>query len=254
MKAKPRPPKPAAIPPPVGPQQDSGEDFLEAGSLAYLRELAHELSQPLTAMRGMLELALISGENVAAYRQAVRQALEPAERLARLVSLLRELAATETVGGLVHPTLLSRVVEEVAEDLRLVAETRNANLVREGGEGVWVLADEGPLRETLQWLVLRILLRGAAPGTVRITISSSPSEARLVIADERPSAPEMPSRCVRPPSGESGKPQTTLQDRLEWVIARRRMNNFGASLSVEQRANQRIRVRLCFLVAPQKAS
>ena len=87
---KPKPPRPRGENPPSSPGvrfdvRSRGQEPGRDESSALLAAIAHRLSQPLTALRGTLELARLKATSVAEYRSAVEKALESAERLAWLV-------------------------------------------------------------------------------------------------------------------------------------------------------------------------
>jgi signal transduction histidine kinase len=61
-----------------------------AVSEASLRQL-HEMAQPLTVLRGMLELALIETQTVEQYRHSVESALKEASRAISCLDELRRI-------------------------------------------------------------------------------------------------------------------------------------------------------------------
>src|SRR5260370_7367584 len=60
-----------------------------------LSNIIHRLSQPLTALRGSLELRLLTEGDAADYRLALKEAFAQAEDLVPLLSSLRELGYAE---------------------------------------------------------------------------------------------------------------------------------------------------------------
>ncbi len=61
--------------------------------------LIHKLSQPLTAMHGSLELALLQEDAPSEYRRIFRESLEEADRMMQTLALLREVLDAEDPGG-----------------------------------------------------------------------------------------------------------------------------------------------------------
>lgn len=256
MKPKQGQPRTAMIPPPSSdrpPDRVSLESVVDMESFAFLRELGHQLSQPATTIRGLLELALVTGRTVEDYRQAAQQVLEPAERLAKLVRLLRELAEAGTTGEGGGPSPLSRIVEEVAEDLRPLAQSRGVELILERQDNIRVPADELLAKEVVHRLVLSALLRSTGWGAIRISLGSSQQEAQLVVSNERPPRGGEPKRRSRSAPG-GHESESTLEDRLEWAIAKLRINSMGGSVSVEHSPGHWCRVCARFPLASPKNS
>ncbi len=64
---------------------------------SFLRAVNHKFSEPLTALQGNLELALLQAGSVAEYRRRTAEALVEVDRLVCLKQLLVELAEAEDV-------------------------------------------------------------------------------------------------------------------------------------------------------------
>lgn len=56
----------------------------------FRQEVIHKLRQPVTALQGSLEVALLVKPSGAAYRKSIEVALEQAMRLARLLQDLHD--------------------------------------------------------------------------------------------------------------------------------------------------------------------
>lgn len=208
-------------------------------SFAFLGVLAHLLSQPLTALRGTLELALLMGQRVGDYRLAVEESLESADRLTRLICLLRELAEAEVPGPLIPQAELGDVVKEAVEDLRPWADSNGVNLALDLRCDPQVGADPERLRRAILKVVHNAVLRNREGGVVRVSLSSSQGDARLAIADEgRSFPPEELSRLFEPFPGGCGARETTAESHLEWAIAKRIVEAMGGSIGVETLAPQ----------------
>jgi len=79
------------------PRQSAESDSLR-NSLPYqdrTRSFLHQLSQTLTSLRGILELALLVDSDAQEYRRAIQQSLAQAEGLVQLFKSYRALAEGE---------------------------------------------------------------------------------------------------------------------------------------------------------------
>ena len=61
----------------------------------FMGAVLHRFSQPLTALRGALELGLSLSRTPEQYREALQEALHHTDRLVRLKQLLAELTSRE---------------------------------------------------------------------------------------------------------------------------------------------------------------
>ena len=83
-------------------------------------DASHELRTPLTAIRGQLEVALLTAKTTEDFRRSIATALEDVERLGRIVQSLLQLAQAET--GQIRLNRQSEMLAEVAA--RLLAQFR----------------------------------------------------------------------------------------------------------------------------------
>ena len=60
--------------------------------------VSHQLNQPLTALRGSLELALTTARSSEDYRKSIQVALEQTDRVILLKQALDELAESSSAG------------------------------------------------------------------------------------------------------------------------------------------------------------
>lgn len=63
---------------------------LEPYTEDYREEVIHKLSQPVTALQGSIEVALLLGQSADDQREALQIALQQANRLASILEDLRE--------------------------------------------------------------------------------------------------------------------------------------------------------------------
>jgi signal transduction histidine kinase len=219
--------------------EDPGRD--ESGAL--LAAIAHRLSQPLTALRGTLELARLKATSVAEYRSAVEKALESAERLAWLVQCLRELADAGVPAGERVPTILDEVADSVLEDLRPLAASRGVHVATRIERGLLARTYPERLSQALLKVLYHSILRSPEGKTVRMELHSSPDNAQWVIADEgAPYSFADAEHFIRTPFAGQDLPGGSGESVLGLVTAKQFMEALGGSLSVESRGDRGSRV------------
>ncbi len=75
-----------------------------------LAAMAHRLSQPMTALRGGIELGLLGKRSVADYRSLLEQSLQLADGMAQLIVSLRDLGESGAPAGDSQCVLLEAAV------------------------------------------------------------------------------------------------------------------------------------------------
>ena len=184
--------------------------------------VAHLLSQPLTALRGSLELALLTEPEPAGLRLAVQAGLERAEEMVRLVALLRELAEAETGGAEKELRGFGELAAEVLEDLRWLAESREIRLELNKAAEVQVWAPLARLRQAFLKIMYRAIQREPRGGTVHIELLRTGEQGCLEVRTEGAAEPLRASQrrvALYPvaPAWDAIKESTSL----EWLIATR---------------------------------
>ncbi|MBK7928838.1 MAG: HAMP domain-containing protein [Bryobacterales bacterium] len=107
----------------------------------FSADVSHELRTPLTTIRGELEVALMTAKDKEEYQEAIAQAVEEADRLAKVVRALLQLSQAESgqvtlardavdVGELVETVVERFAVQAEAMDQVMRAETNAGVVVR----------------------------------------------------------------------------------------------------------------------------
>ncbi len=157
---------------------------------SLLAAMAHRMSQPLTAVRGRLELVLLKGRNLSDYRLATEKALAAAEELATIVQSVGELAEAYSPSGKVGPADLCVLARQVVEDLTPIAQSRQVTLTLNDPPRMNVISDGEMLYQGLLKIVQFAILRSPARGRVAVLPSPSAEDASLSIEDEGRHIPE----------------------------------------------------------------
>src|SRR6266545_4915409 len=157
---------------------------------AFMHNLAHELSTPLTPLAGYLRI-LASGKLGAlpAQQQRIGESMiQSVTRLTRVVDNLADFASLEVgeaplIHGDVEP---DRLADEVVQELR--APVREARLhveVLHGGGGP-VVADPRKLRQALANLVSNAVKFSPHGGEVLVEVTREPERLRFTVYDQGP--------------------------------------------------------------------
>jgi len=100
-----------------------------AGENAFVSEVLHDLSQPLTALECGLELSLRQDKTVAELRNRMETLLEAAQLLRRRVLELRALQDAADAGNTSAPVAVNVLLENLQDDLSPVTELSKIGLV-----------------------------------------------------------------------------------------------------------------------------
>jgi heavy metal sensor kinase len=151
----------------------------------FTADAAHELRTPIAILRAEAEVCLRLPRQPEEYRAILEDQLEELERLSRLAERLLFLSRGDA--GLMpisrQPVDLRRVVDDVAEHMRLVAEEKGVTLETEEVSPCAIQADEDQLRRLLFNLVDNAIKFTPAKGTVKVNASRYDGQARIEVTD-----------------------------------------------------------------------
>lgn len=195
------------------------------------RVFLHQLSQNLTSLRGILELALLVASDEKEYKAALQQSLAQAEGLVQIFKSYRTSAESRSADGSAAPVALGELISMVIEQLRPISVSRQlnvrVNLIRE----CVVQADAAGLLVALRQGVLRAIQRTATGKQIDLTLSASEGLACLVISASTPAAENSSS----PPLVELSEPTFTATFAVDnvkgdWRPVRRAIEALGGTV------------------------
>jgi signal transduction histidine kinase len=166
----------------AGTLETTNEDFLE-----LLRMLAHRLSQPLTSVRGSVEVALMGELDLAECRRVLELTLQESHRMANALETLREVLEMEGSSELAHPVSWTRRVEELLEQAAPGGRERGVQLVSDVKEDIWVKASPQRLDAATARLIAGAIRVARGNRLVRIRLSAGAQTACLSVCEEVPS-------------------------------------------------------------------
>jgi len=169
------------------------------GSFEQLRrftaDASHELRTPLTSIRSVGEVALKRPlDEIAAYREAIGSMLEETERLTHMVDNLLILARGDTRKAKLNLASidLGALIQEVIEELRVLAEEKNQDLSASIEKNVEVKIDKETMRLALSNILHNAILYTQTGGEVdvRLATRSDGEGLAIEISDNGPGIPE----------------------------------------------------------------
>jgi signal transduction histidine kinase len=167
----------------AGTLEITNEDFLE-----LLRMLAHRLSQPLTSLRGSVEVALLGELDLAECRRVLELTLQESHRTAKALETLREVLEMESSSEQVHPVSWTRRVKELLEQAAPGCGECGVQLVSDVKQGIWVKANPQSLDAATVRLIAGAIRVARGNRQVRIRLSADAQTACLSVCEEAPSA------------------------------------------------------------------
>ncbi len=151
-------------------------------------DASHELRTPITAIRGQLEVALLTARTKEEYRAAIETAMEDVERLSKIVRSMLLLSQAESGQVALQAVLvdLSRAVTEAAGHFELPASAKGLTLTVVAPEHCMARVD--PIQfERLVMNLLSNAFKYTRPGdSITLTLSRFEREVAFTVADTGP--------------------------------------------------------------------
>jgi signal transduction histidine kinase len=214
-------------------------------------DVAHDLKTPLARLRARLELALIGPADAPSQSEAIRAAIDEADRLLATFNALLGIAEAEA--GAAHdqagPVDLSEVARSAAEFYEPVAEEKGFELSLAAEPGIKIRGDRHLLSQALANL-LDNALKYAGGGALQIRVCRADERAVLEVADRGPGIAEADretvfDRFVRLEPSRS-TPGNGLGLSLVRAVARR---HHGTAVLADNQPGLRVRLEFPVLAA-----
>jgi len=151
----------------------------------FTADASHELRTPIALIHAEAELALRRSRDEAEYRETLRNILLEAERTAKLLEKLLDLARADSGGEAldIHRIDLLVTLRESASKWRQVASLRNLQFEESlEVQRLPVMGDENALRRLIDILLDNALKYSASPGT--ITLSAEEKDGHITVSVE----------------------------------------------------------------------
>ena len=176
----------------------------------FTADVSHELRTPITAVRGQLEVALLTAQGEEQLRDAILTALEETERLSDFVKAMLQLSQAES-GQLVlckAPRDLCMIARDVLDQYRIPAEDAGLRLVADLPSQCIGEVDRIQFERLLSNLLSNAVKYTPSGGEVRVELQSGEHQVKLAVADTgrgipREHLPHIFDRFYRVPSTDS---------------------------------------------------
>ena len=151
----------------------------------FSADASHELQTPLTILKGEMEVALRSPRSPEEYQRVLKSGLEEIDRIDHLVDGLLLLARADT--GVLRLDLqtvaLEDLLQEICEQMKVVADDRSIDLQTGSMDPVSIQADRAQLRRLLLNLVDNAIKYTPAGGRVTLSVQSDAQLASVLVSD-----------------------------------------------------------------------
>ncbi len=151
----------------------------------FSTDVSHELRTPLTVVRGQLEVALMTADNVEQYRDAIMKSLEDVERLSNTIRALLHLAQAESGQLQLHPLELdlAGLIDTISDHFLILAEAKAVRLSAQGPAPCPIEADRVMMERLVSNLVSNAIKYTPAGGEISLKWSAEGGRIELEVAD-----------------------------------------------------------------------
>jgi signal transduction histidine kinase len=158
-----------------------------------LQDVSHELRSPLARLKLATKLARTSSDQEAALDRIERDI----DRMTSLMSDIVEITRLEGDPSPLEMTDLNleQLVDSIAEDCRIEAETHGCFIAVSGGLDHQVRGNEELLRRAIENVVRNAIRYSPKESLVEIAITNKSGTARIEVRDEGPGVP--PELCAK---------------------------------------------------------
>jgi heavy metal sensor kinase len=149
----------------------------------FSTDVSHELRTPLTAIRGQLEVALLTAEKPEQYHEAILNALEDVEQLSSIVRALMLLSQAESGQlGLQKTSFdLGELAMDVVDQFQIPAEEKNLSLTLRSAPDLIIHADRVQIERLLSNLISNAVKYTPENGSVSVRCGASAPVGWIVL-------------------------------------------------------------------------
>ena len=203
---------------------------------------AHEMKTPLTILQGNLEVALMKARTTEEYHEVLLNNLQQVERLIALTRPLLTLAKFTSSKPPVNlvPLALEAVIQEIVDELILLADDRQITLRFESQPVPFVLGDAQWLKQALINLLDNALRYTPSGGAVTVRLQPVGQDVAVAVEDtghgiEPESIPHLFERFYRT---DWARAKDSAGTGLGLPIVKEIMEAHGGSISVTSEVNK----------------
>jgi len=158
---------------------------LVAGMKEVNDNIAHDLKSPITRIRVMAEMTLISKESIAKYKDMAANTVEECDRLLSMIDTMLDISEAEA-GVAKQKTEkidIFRMVRDACELLQPVAEDKRIKIALTALPGIHLTGEHKKLQRALANLLDNALKYTAGGGTVTVSVDAERDQVRISVSD-----------------------------------------------------------------------
>jgi len=151
----------------------------------FSADVSHELRTPITAIRGQIEVALFTAQNVEQYREAIFNALQDIDRLSHIVRALLLLSQAESGQLVLQKSRLNlcEVIRDLVDQFQIPAEEAGVHLTADLPADCDAEVDRVQIERMLTNLLSNAIKFTPKGGEVRTALQILPGRIEIMVED-----------------------------------------------------------------------
>lgn len=205
------------------------------GQRRLLHDVSHELRSPLARLQAAADLMRQQPDRADEFVARIERDIARMDHLVGELLTLARLDATIDDAAR-EPVDLAELVEEIADDACLEAETRNCRIDLSLAAEVCVTANQDLLRRALENVLRNALRHSPSGGSVAISLQAGAGQARIIIADMGDGVPAADLETIFEPFFRAANATPFAGYGLGLAISRRVVQLHGGTIRAENQS------------------
>jgi signal transduction histidine kinase len=162
-------------------------DELVAGIREMTENMAHDLRSPITRIRGIAEMTLITGTSMDEYKAMATDTIEECNRLLEMVNTMLDISEAEAgaIKLIMEKTDMARIVQDACELFRPAAAEKGLTLTFgiSDADNLFVYGDMQRLQRMVANLLDNALKYTPSGGTVTVSVTANEGQVDFSVSD-----------------------------------------------------------------------